>query len=55
MLESLVRVETGVEPHLKAAVVVPYDVEICKTYGRLNATLKTESGSDPPLRYFWAP
>jgi|SRR5579863_415939 len=32
--------------HLKAAVIVPYDVEICKTYGRLRATLKTESGSD---------
>ncbi len=34
------------EQHLKPAVIVPYDVEIFKTYGRLRATLRTESGSD---------
>jgi predicted nucleic acid-binding protein len=40
----------SLEQHLKAAVIVPYDVEICKTYGRLRATLKTESGSDRVLQ-----
>ncbi len=34
------------EQSLKAAVIVPYDVEICRAYGRLRATLKTESGTD---------
>jgi predicted nucleic acid-binding protein len=38
------------ERHLRAAVIVPYDVEICKTYARLRATLKTESGSDRVLQ-----
>jgi tRNA(fMet)-specific endonuclease VapC len=38
------------EQHLKAAVIVPYDVEICKTYGRLRASLKTETGSDRVLQ-----
>ncbi len=30
---------------LNAAAVVPYDLEICKTYGRLKGGLKTPSGS----------
>lgn len=40
----------SLEQHLKAAVIVPYDVEICKTYARLRATLRTESGSDRVLQ-----
>jgi tRNA(fMet)-specific endonuclease VapC len=40
----------SLEQHLKAAVIVPYDVEICKTYGELRATLKTASGSDRVLQ-----
>ncbi|HKS94555.1 MAG TPA: PIN domain-containing protein [Terriglobia bacterium] len=35
----------SLEQRLKVAVVVPYDTEICKTYGRLRATLRTASGS----------
>jgi tRNA(fMet)-specific endonuclease VapC len=38
------------EQHLKAAVIVPYDIEICKTYGKLRATLKTAAGSDRVLQ-----
>src|SRR5881296_2521572 len=38
------------EQRLKAAVIVPYDVEICRTYGRLRATMKTESGTDRVLQ-----
>jgi predicted nucleic acid-binding protein len=37
---------SSLEQRLRAAVIVPYDVEICKTYGRLRATLKTAPGSD---------
>ncbi|MGB7591796.1 MAG: type II toxin-antitoxin system VapC family toxin [Terriglobia bacterium] len=40
----------SLEQHLKAAVIVPYDVEICKTYARPRASLKTESGSDRVLQ-----
>lgn len=40
----------ALEQHLKAAVTVPYDVEICKTYGRLRANLKTQSGSTRVLQ-----
>lgn len=36
----------ALEQRLKAAVIVPYDIEICKTYGRLRATLKTQTGTD---------
>lgn len=36
----------SLEQRFKAAIIVPYDVEICKTYGRLRAALKTASGSD---------
>ncbi len=34
------------EARIKAAVIVPYDLEICKTYGRLRNELKTATGSD---------
>ena len=40
----------SLEQHLKAAVIVPYDVEMCKTYARLRAALKTETGSDRVLQ-----
>ena len=33
------------EAHLSAAVVVPYDVEICRTYARLKTSLRNPSGS----------
>lgn len=33
------------EAHLEAAVVVPYDVDICRTYARLKTSLRTQSGS----------
>lgn len=33
------------EAHLNEAVVVPYDVEICRTWARLQSGLKTTSGS----------
>ena len=33
------------ETHLSAAVVVPYDVEICRTYARLKTSLRNPSGS----------
>jgi hypothetical protein len=31
---------------LKAVVIIPYDIEVCKTYARLKNDLKTPSGSD---------
>lgn len=34
------------ETRLKLVVIVPYDVEICKTYGNLKAVLKNPDGSD---------
>ncbi len=34
------------EQRLKAAVIVPYDLEICRTYGRLRSELKTATGTD---------
>lgn len=33
------------EAHLGAAVVVPYDVEVCRTYARLKTSLINPSGS----------
>ncbi len=45
-----VKTVAALEQHLKAAVIVPYDVEICKVYGRLRATLRTESGTDRVLQ-----
>jgi tRNA(fMet)-specific endonuclease VapC len=33
------------EAHLSAAVVVPYDVDICRTYARLKTNLRNPSGS----------
>jgi tRNA(fMet)-specific endonuclease VapC len=33
------------EERIRAAVVVPYDLEICKTYARIKCGLKTPSGS----------
>jgi predicted nucleic acid-binding protein len=33
------------EAHLSAAVVVPYDVDICRTYARLKTSLRNPSGS----------
>lgn len=33
------------ETHLSAAVVVPYDVDICRTYARIKSGLRTPSGS----------
>jgi len=39
----------NLEQRLKAAVIVPYDLEICKTYGKLRASLKTPTGSDRPI------
>ena len=33
------------ETHLSAAVVVPYDVEICRTYAGLKTSLRNPSGS----------
>jgi predicted nucleic acid-binding protein len=35
----------NLEAHLHAAAVVPYDLEICKTYARIKSGLKTSSGS----------
>ncbi len=40
----------SLEQHLKAAVIVPYDLEICKTYADLRASLKTQSGTDRVLQ-----
>jgi len=33
------------EAHLRAAVVVPYDVDICRTYAKLKTGLTNPSGS----------
>ena len=33
------------EAHLNAVVVVPYDVDICRTYARLKTSLRTSSGA----------
>ncbi len=35
----------NLETHLSAAVVVPYDVEICRTYAKLKTSLQNPSGS----------
>src|SRR5437016_1122116 len=40
----------ALEQRLKAAVIVPYDIEICRTYGKLRAALRTESGSHRVLQ-----
>lgn len=37
------------EERLRAAIVVPYDLEICRTYARLKNGLRTLSGSDRPI------
>jgi tRNA(fMet)-specific endonuclease VapC len=34
------------ESLLSGVVIVPYDAEICRTYGRLRATLKNPDGTD---------
>lgn len=34
------------ETRLKLVVIVPYDVEVCRAYGNLKATLKNPDGSD---------
>jgi predicted nucleic acid-binding protein len=34
------------EAQLKGVAIVPYDVEICRTYGALKAVLKTPEGTD---------
>jgi len=34
------------EARLKLAVIIPYDVEICKTYGELKTKLKNPDGTD---------
>ncbi len=34
------------EQRLKAAVIIPFDLEICRVYGRLRAELKTHAGTD---------
>ncbi len=34
------------EAGLRLVVVVPYDLEICKTFGDLKATLKNPEGTD---------
>jgi len=36
----------NLESRLKLVVIVPYDVEICRTYGHLKAALKNPDGSD---------
>jgi predicted nucleic acid-binding protein len=33
------------ETHLNAAVIVPYDADICRTYARLKTSLRNPSGS----------
>lgn len=33
------------EGHLNAAVVVPYDIEICRTYAKLKNSLRSATGS----------
>jgi tRNA(fMet)-specific endonuclease VapC len=34
------------EARLKLVVIVPYDLEICKTYGNLKAAIKNPDGTD---------
>jgi predicted nucleic acid-binding protein len=38
------------ETHLRTSVVIPYDIDICKTYARLKTSLKTPSGSARVIR-----
>ena len=33
------------EAHLSAAVVIPYDVDVCRTYAKLKTRLRNPSGS----------
>jgi len=40
---------TKLEARLAAVVIVPYDVEVCRTYGNLKAGLKNPTGSDRPV------
>ncbi len=37
------------EERLRAAVIVPYDLEICRAYARLKSSLRTLNGSDRPI------
>lgn len=34
------------EVKLRAVVIIPYDIEVCKTYARLKNEMRTASGSD---------
>lgn len=34
------------EDQLRGVAIIPYDVEICRTYGTLKASLKTDTGAD---------
>jgi tRNA(fMet)-specific endonuclease VapC len=34
------------ETRLQLVVIIPYDVEICKTFGRLKATMRNPDGTD---------
>lgn len=34
------------EVKLRGVVIIPYDIEICKTYARIKNDAKTESGTD---------
>ena len=34
------------ELRLRSLLVIPYDIEICKTYGHLKAYIKNQDGSD---------
>src|ERR1017187_7343390 len=36
----------NLEARLKLVVIVPYDLEICRTYGNLKATLKNPDGTN---------
>jgi tRNA(fMet)-specific endonuclease VapC len=43
------------EQRFRATVIVPYDLEICRIYGRLRSTLKTSQGSQRTCQHYVVP
>lgn len=41
---------SDLEAHMRTSVVIPYDIDICKTYARLKTGLKTPTGSTRVIR-----
>jgi hypothetical protein len=42
------------EQHIKAAVIVPYDLDLCKEFARVKASLDPGKSDSPEIRAAWS-